>query len=289
MRSLAGVNCLPMTPFTLDGEVDENSLRRLVEHDAEGGFTSLIAMGRAGESMYLSMAERRRVMKVVVDQVGGRVPVGFGIIDASYEEGLEVGRYAREYGADFVMSRPPVDGDISDYYRRLTENVPVIVYDIGVQRVLSIESDILPLVEDTGNVVGVKISSEPEKTREAKRLLPVPVLCGWEIMSLLAYRMGADGVTSACAQLLPRETLNLHRYAVEERWDEARDVFYGSLLPVMNYLPGGPNMTGWSVCKHILYWRGVISTPLVRPPSLPAEEERLEEVRRLLQRDSGER
>ncbi len=287
MRMLEGANCLPVTPFTEAGDFDEGSMRRLVDHVIDGGVASVIAMGRVGEVMYLAMEERARVMEVVMDQVAGRVPVGFGSIELGYDDGLAIGRLAKDAGADFVMSQGPSDGDVMEYYRWLAEIIPVVVYDLGVQRELSVREDILPLAEETGNVVGMKISGAQEKVAEAKRLLDAPVLCGHDVMSLVGYRMGADGVTSGIAMLLPRQEVELHRLAAAGRWDEARALFYGALLPIMNYLPGGPGMMGWSVCKNILKWEGIIECAAVRPPSLPAGEARLEEVRHVWERVKG--
>ena len=270
MRMLEGANCLPVTPFTESGELDEASMRRLVDHVIEGGVASVIAMGRVGEVMYLTMEERARVMEVVMDQVAGRVPVGFGSIELGYEEGLAIGRLARDAGADFVMSQGPSDGDVMEYYRRLADIIPVVVYDLGKQRELSVREDIVPLAEETGNVAGMKISGAQEKMAEAKMLLDVPVLCGHDVMGLVGYQMGADGVTSGSAMMLPREQVELHRLVAAGQWDEARALFYGTLLPIMNYLPGGPGMMGWSVCKNILKWEGIIECAAVRPPSQPA-------------------
>ena len=177
------------------------------------------------------------------------------------------------------MSQGPSDGDVMEYYRRLADMIPVVVYDLGKQRELSVREDIVPLVEETGNVVGMKISGAQEKVAEAKSLLEVPVLCGHDVMSLVGYQMGADGVTSGTAMLLPRQEVELHKLVAAGRWDEARALFYGTLLPIMNYLPGGPGMMGWSVCKNILKWEGTIECAAVRPPSLPAGPARLEEAR----------
>ena len=287
MRMLEGANCLPVTPFTESGDFDEASMRRLVDHVIDGGVASVIAMGRVGEVMYLSMEERARVMEVVMDQVAGRVPVGFGSIELGYDEGLEIGRLARDAGADFVMSQGPSDGNVMEYYRRLAEMTPVMVYDLGKQRELSVREDIVPLVEETRNVVGMKISGAQEKVAEAKSLLDVPVLCGHDVMSLVGYRMGADGVTSGAAMLLPHEEVELHRLVADGKWDDARALFYGTLLPIMNYLPGGPGMMGWSVCKNILKWEGVIDCAAVRPPSLPAGQGRLQEAQQVWERIRG--
>jgi 4-hydroxy-tetrahydrodipicolinate synthase len=287
MRMLEGANCLPVTPFTESGEFDEASMRRLVDHVIEGGVASVIAMGRVGEVMYLTMEERARVMEVVMDQVAGRVPVGFGSIELGYEEGLAIGRLARDAGADFVMSQGPSDGDVMEYYRRLADIIPVVVYDLGKQRELSVREDIVPLAEETGNVAGMKISGAQEKVAEAKMLLDVPVLCGHDVMGLVGYQMGADGVTSGSAMMLPREQVELHRLVAAGQWNEARTLFYGTLLPIMNYLPGGPGMMGWSVCKNILKWEGIIECAAVRPPSLPAGPARLDEARHVWEMVKG--
>ena len=250
-----------------------------MDRAVEGGVHTVTALGRVGEVMYLTMEERKKAITTVVDQVAGRVPVGCGCIDLTFEDGLELGRIARTAGADFIMSRASVDGDPIEYYRRLAEIIPVMVYDQGVQREMRIIEDIVPLVEETGNVVALKISGLQEKVTEAKEVLDIPILCGHEIMLLMSYRMGADGACSAFAMLSPHEEVKLYDLAMDKRWDEARDLFYGTHLPLVNYLPGGPGMMGWSIIKNILYWEGVIESPLVRTPSLPASEARLAEAR----------
>jgi 4-hydroxy-tetrahydrodipicolinate synthase len=282
LKSLKGVNTLLMTPFTETGEIDEKSLCRHIDHVIDGGANSLVAMGKIGEFDVLTMEERRRTMKVVVDYVGGRVPVGFGIINATFEDGLTLGRYAAEAKGDFVMSRPPVDGDIMEYFLRLADSISIMPYDQGVRGELSIEGDILPLTQKIDNVVALKISGNPDKNYEAKRLLDVPVLCGWDLMSLLAYQMGSDGVISGSASLVPRHEVDLYELAMQERWEEARALYYGTLVPILNYCTFDP--FAYSVCKYMLYWQGVIDTPRVRAPNPDAGEARAKEALAVMHR-----
>jgi 4-hydroxy-tetrahydrodipicolinate synthase len=265
-----------MTPFDEQGNVDEEGLCSVVDHVIDGGATSLVAAGKIGEYEVLTMQERRRIMEVVSGHVGGRVPVGFGIINASFDDGLTLAAWAAEAGCDFVMSRPPTDGDNAEYFLRAADKIAVMPYDLGVRGELSIEDDILPLTQKSPNIVGLKISGLPDKTYEAKKLLDIPILCGWDMMSLVSYEMGSDGVISGSATLTPRDEVKLHELAKQGEWDEARDLYYGRLLPLLNYCTFDP--FAYSVCKYALYWQGLIATPAVRAPNPDAGEIRQRET-----------
>lgn len=282
MVDLRGVNCLIMTPFNESGDVDEEGMCRVVDHVIQGGANSLVAAGKIGEYEVLTMQERRRVMDVVVGHVEGRVPVGFGIINASFEDGLTLAEWAAEAGGDFVMSRPPTDGDNMEYFLRVSDMIAVMPYDLGVRGELSIEDDILPLTQKSGNIIGLKISGLPDKTYEAKQLLDIPVLCGWDMMSLISYKMGSDGVISGSATLVPSHEVELHELAQKGKWDEAHDLYYTHLLPLLNYCTFDP--FAYSVCKYALHWQGLIATPTVRSPNPDAGEVRKRETMAIMDR-----
>lgn len=281
MNRLDGVNCLLMTPFTKQGDIDYDSLNREINHVIDGGVNSIVAMGKIGEFGVLTMEERRSIMPFVVDSVASRVPVGFGIINTSFDDGLTLGRYAAQAGGDFVMSRPPVEGDVMDYFIRLADQIPVMPYDLGEQGELTIREHILPLVQKTENIVGLKISGMPDKVPEAKKLLDIPVLCGWDLMSLIEYQLGADGVISGSATLIPSDEVQLYKLAKQSRWREARDIYYSKILPLLNYCTFDPH--AYSVSKYALQYQGVIDYPDVREPNPDAGKARAEEVREVLE------
>ena len=282
MRSLNGVNALLMTPFTPSNEIDVEGIQRQIDRVVAAGVASVVVQGKIGEYDAYTMAERRSVAGAVVEYVDGAVPVGVGIINAAFDVGLEVGRIAADAGADYVMSRPPVNGDLREYFLRLADVIPVMLYDQGQRGEVSIRDDILPLTRETDNIIALKISGLPDKTAEAKRLLSIPALCGWDLMSFLAYRMGADGVISGSATLVPEHEVLLHRLVKAGRWEEARELYYGKLLPILNYCTFDPH--AYSVCKYILTYMGVIRSPAVRPPSPDAGETRAREVYEVLKR-----
>ena len=123
---------------------------------------------------------------------------------------------------------------------RLSDLVSIMPYDQGVRGEMSIEGDILPLRRKVDNMVALKISGNPDKHHEAKRLLDIPVLCGWDLMSLLAYEMGSDGVISGSATLVPQHEVRLFELAMAKEWDEARELYYDKIVPLLNYCTFDP-------------------------------------------------
>ena len=282
MKRLNGVNTLLMTPYTASNEIDVEGIFRQIDRVTKAGATSVVVQGKIGEYDTYTMDERQETARAVVEYVNGAVPVGVGIINATFADGLTVGEIAAEAGADYVMSRPPIDGDSHDYFLRLADIVPVMLYDQGLRGEVSIRDDIFPLTQQTENIIALKISGIPDKNYEAKQILDIPVLCGWDLMSLLAYQMGADGVISGSATLVPELEVRLHDLVMQERWDEARDLYYGKLVPILNYCTFDPH--AYSVCKYILKYMGVIESSDVRPPNPDAGEARASEVYEVLRR-----
>ncbi len=282
-KEVTGVQCLVATPFTEDGSaVDEDSFRKLIDYVIVGGVHGVVAASKAGEHGALTMKERRRLMHLTVEQVAGRVPAGVGIIDAQYQDGLTLGRWAREAGLDYVMSRPPIDGDVMTYFRELTAVIPVMIYDQGARGELSVTDVIAPLAHETGNIVAVKVSGDPEKILEVKRTMNAPALCGWDLMSLVAYEMGADGVASGFAALLPELERRLWESVKQGRLEDARKTFYEECLPVVLHCTFDP--FAFSSVKWVLHWLGIIRWPTVREPTLPINEHRRAELRHALGR-----
>ena len=280
MVDLNGVNCLLMTPFDAKGNVDFDSLAGVTDDVIKGGVNSVVANGKIGEFEVLTHTERREIIDMMVSYVGGKVPVGFGIINATYEEGISLSKHAASVGADFVMSRPPVDGDINRYFTEIADQIALMPYDQGTRGELSIKEDILPLCEKSENIVGLKISGNPDKIIEAKQLLDVPVLCGWDLMSLLAYEMGSDGVISGSACLVPEDEVEMYKYSMSNNWNAARDIYYNKVLPLLNYCTFDP--FAYSVCKYVLYWKGLIKTKDVRLPNPDAGDKRVRELYEML-------
>ena len=79
MSNFSGSITVMVTPFTKDGsEVDHPTLRRFVDWQISNGVSGLIPLGSTGEFLSITDEERREIVKTVVAQVDGRVPVVVG-------------------------------------------------------------------------------------------------------------------------------------------------------------------------------------------------------------------
>ena len=135
---LEGVYTALVTPMSEDGKLDEKALRRLVDFQIEGGVQGLVPVGTTGESPTLDGEECKRVIRIVVEQARGRVPVIGGAGSNSTAEAIEYARDAKEAGADATLqvapyyNKPTNDGILA-HFRAIADAVdlPLVVYNIA--------------------------------------------------------------------------------------------------------------------------------------------------------------
>lgn len=92
-------------------DLDETSLRKLVRYfieGADGAEIGLIVNPEAGEIFYMSRAEKRRALEIVLDEAKGRVPVVAGVMDVTTEGTLDVARDAKMLGVQGIFLMPPI-------------------------------------------------------------------------------------------------------------------------------------------------------------------------------------
>ena len=265
-KVLQGVITLLFTPFRAGGEkIDGQSMRRQIDSVLEAGVSGVVACGKAGEFEGLTFDEIEHVLTMVLDHVAGRVPVGMGIISVEQEQGLQAAEIAARCGADFAMAKKFSKENVHDFYLRLAERIPIMLYDMTNEGTLDVAEHILPLLRECRRIVAVKVSGNVYSFTRFKEAAPdVPLVCGWDTFSLLGYLSGSDGVVAGSAAIMPEREVSLHQLAQAERWEEARQLFYESMLPLIAFAT--PDPYAFSVCKHLLYWKGIFDSPVVRLP-----------------------
>ena len=168
-KLLRGVVPPVCTPFTADYEVDEKSLRRLVNHLIDGGVHGLFVLGSTSEVAYLTDKRRADVIRIAIDETAGRVPVVAGAIDMTTLRVNEHVRAAVAAGIDGIVITAPFYArthpeEIALHFRLVKEecgDVPLYAYDIpvAVNGVKLETATVLKLAKE-GVIQGLKDSSD---------------------------------------------------------------------------------------------------------------------------------
>lgn len=295
-RDSSGVFIIAATPFTDNGEIDHDSLRRLVDFYAGHGVTGLTILGMMGEANKMTPEERRAVIDTVIDQAAG-LPVIVGVSDAGMRNLTDLAAHAMDRGAAGVMAAPaagPAREDrIEGYFRAVAQalgpDVPMVFQDfplatglpVSAALIRRLSSDLPQMVmlkhEDWPGLSKITALRADEKTPGTPRL---SILVGNGGLYLpQELQRGADGAMTGFAY--PEalvQTVALHRAG---QVDAAED-FFDRYLPILRHeqQPG----FGLAVRKHVLMRRGAIASAATRAPGPKLGAIDIAEVERLMAR-----
>jgi 4-hydroxy-tetrahydrodipicolinate synthase len=237
---LRGVMQSPVTPLKDDFSPDLPTFERLLDFHVRSGSPAISWPHHKGESLNLTIPERKRFAEAAVKVVAGRVPVTIHVSALAVEDTLELARHAQEIGADGILAitpyvlNPSLEA-IYDYFVRLGTSIdlPVISYNspsylAGVEITGGLMSR---LIERLPNFVGVKEASfNSEKfieiSRMALKLRPAfAMLTGVEYL-LPSVPLGGVGSYSAAGSICPNLCNQLFDACVAGDWPRARELQY---------------------------------------------------------------
>jgi 4-hydroxy-tetrahydrodipicolinate synthase len=269
---LQGILPVLPTPFGTDGAVDAEALRRAVRFALRSEVDGVVFPGFASEVETLTAEERTQLLRAVVAEADGRIPVIAGASAADWQEVAAHGRLAAGLGVRHLMVQPPKSigtgaPALIDFLARVADAVPgvgIILQNAPAPR----GSDLSPeAIVDIARVV-------PQVTYVKEETLP----SGPAISHVLAHApdtlagvIGGGGARfvldeyarGACAAMPALEIADLH-VALDRAWragrrDEARAI-YVRTLPLLA-LQGVYRMR---LTKHVLMRRGVLDNAIVR-------------------------
>lgn len=236
-KRLRGVGTALVTPFTKKGDIDFEALERVVEFSIDGGVDFLVALGTTGESPTLSSEEKREVCAAVARFNRGRLPLVMGMGGNDTASLLKQIGKTDFSGYSYILSvapyyNKPGQRGLYAHFRAVAEAspVPVIVYNIPSRCGANIEPEtIVKLAESVPNIAAVKEASGLiVKISEILRDRPAhfSVLSGDDSLTLPLVAMGADGVISTAANLLPKEMAQIVRGVQEGNLAMAQQLHY---------------------------------------------------------------
>ena len=198
------------------GEVDFDALRRLVDFQIENGIDALVAAGTTGESSTLTDEEHVEVIKTVVNQAAGRVPViaGTGSNDAAYA--IKLSQDACRLGADALLLVTPyynkaTQQGLIEMYKSIAAEVdrPIILYNVPSRTGVNIEPQTYLALSNVPNIVAIKeANGNIGKIVETMSLVhdKLDLYSGNDDQIVPLMSLGGKGVISVLSNLLPRET-----------------------------------------------------------------------------------
>ena len=288
--SLHGVCTIALTPFTAEGELDEESIDSLSGFYVDSGVHGVTILGIMGEAHKLSDAERCRVTERYISAVGGRVPVVVGCSAAATKVAAERASEAEEAGAAAVMVAPPNNQRnldlVFEHYRRVAEAVslPVVVQDEPVNTGVVMPAPFIArLVDGVENCRYVKLEEVPTTIKISSLLKNMETaadifggLGGMYLYEELAR--GASGIMTGFAY--PHILVETYRLFVEGEERKAQEYFF-RYLPLIRF-EAQLGVGGVGIRKEILKLRGVISSSHVRFPAPTLDERTLRELEDLV-------
>ena len=289
MTAFAGIFPIINTTFHDDGRIDVESQRRLVRFVIESGAHGIGIFGNASEGYTLTEDERRQVMRVIIDEVHGAVPVVVSSGHTGTDAAVALSREAEAAGASALMITPPhyvkpdADG-IYDYFASISRavRIPIMVQDAPLMTQVPIGLDLLARMgRELERVRLVKVEAPPTSPKVAKlRLIAGDTLVlfgglnGQFVLEELAR--GAVGTMPGCDMT----DVFIRIWSAYQRGDMelARHEFTRA-LPLIRYelQPG----LGVAVMKQNLFDAGIIASARVRHPTRSLDATDVAEVRDL--------
>ena len=240
---LFGCGTALVTPFDSKGDVDERALRDLVEWQVAEGIHYLVPAGSTGEAVTLTLAEHRRVVEIVVDQVKGRVPVVAGAGSNDTAKAIQLSKEMQAAGATHLLhvspmyNKPPQRGILA-HFRAVADatTLPIIVYNVPGRTGSNIEArTTLALAEDERFVAVKEASGNLGQIADviAHRPARFAVLSGDDALTLAVMAHGGDGVISVVSNATPAAMARLCELMRDREYQAAR-ALHEELLPWMS-------------------------------------------------------
>lgn len=233
---IKGVIVPLLTPMNDDETINEKELRNQVNRQIESGIHALFPLGTNGEAYILSREEKEQVLKIVVDEAKGRVPVYGGTGCISTKETIELSLKAKEIGVDVLSIITPSfaaasQDELYEHYKEVAKAVdlPIVLYNIPARTGNALAPATVEKLSKIPNIIGVKDSSGNfdnmlqyiEKTRYRKDFA---VLSGNDSLILWCLLAGGRGGIAGCANVFPSTMASIYDTFIAGNLDKAREI-----------------------------------------------------------------
>lgn len=205
--------CALITPFLSDSSIDYAALARLIEYQIQGGTDALVIAGSTGESVSLEIDEFAELIKRSVEIAAGRIGIIAGTGTPSTARSIRLGAIAASAGAEAVLvvapayCRPTQEGLFQHYWQIAEASaLPVILYNVPTRTAVDMLPETVARLCVHPRIAAIKEAVTDRRRMQALLELQNPhfeVLSGDDPTAARAIAMGARGLVSVCANVLP--------------------------------------------------------------------------------------
>ncbi|AOS95622.1 4-hydroxy-tetrahydrodipicolinate synthase [Microbulbifer aggregans] len=261
-----------VTPMFADGGLDWDSLHNLVEWHIEQGTSAIVAVGTTGESATLDVNEHLEVIRRVVDQVAGRIPVIAGTGANSTTEAIELTETAAKCGADACLlvtpyyNKPTQEG-LYQHYKTVAKavSIPQILYNVPGRTAVDMQPETVRRLAAIGNIVGIKeATGDLERARELIETLPegFAIYSGDDATALELMLAGGHGDVSVTANVAPAAMAQMCAAALQGDAETARAIDQRiQILHKVLFVESNPIPVKWAL-REMGHIDGGIRLPL---------------------------
>jgi len=257
-----------VTPMFDNGDVDKDSLKKLVEFHIGQGTDAIVAVGTTGESATLNDHEHMDVVKAIVEYIAGRIPVIAGTGANSTSEAITLTRAAKQVGADACLlvtpyyNKPTQEG-LYLHYKAIAEavDIPQILYNVPGRTACDMLPETIGRLAKIDHIVGVK-----EATGDLSRVAVIRDLCGDDFAvytgddasSCEFCLLGGNGTITVSGNVAPRLVHQMITAAINGDRETATSID-ASLrgLHKQLFIQSNPIPVKWAVAEMGLINKGI--------------------------------
>ncbi|MEL6595509.1 MAG: 4-hydroxy-tetrahydrodipicolinate synthase [Pseudomonadota bacterium] len=240
-----------VTPFS-DGQLDIDTLKKLVAWHVEQGSHGLVPVGTTGESPTLSHAEHDQVVEIVVNEAAGRIPVIAGAGSNNTVETVRLVKKAKEVGADAALvvtpyyNKPTQRGLLAHFQAAADCGLPIIIYNIPGRSIVDMTPATMGELAKHEMIIGVK-----DATGDVTRVSKQRISCGTDFVQLSGEdasaigfnAQGGHGCISVTANVAPKLCAEFQEATLRGDYTAALE-YQDKLMPLHEAIFTEPGVAG---------------------------------------------
>ncbi len=265
-----GVITALITPFK-NGQVDYDSLKKLVHSQLEGGVDGFVVHGTTAESPTTTASEKEDIFKFIKSEVSRQVPLIVGTGSNSTEESVGNSKVAERWGADGILvvvpyyNKPPQRG-LFEHFNKVANavEIPTVLYNVPGRTITSLEKETIIALSENKKIVAIKEASGNVEFGESlvkSCRSDFHILSGDDKTSMALAARGGKGVVAVASHIIPRHMKDT--YSKIKSGDTGALKKYEELYPLIDslYVESNP-----IPIKYALEKLGIISSCEMRLP-----------------------